>query len=147
MSADTTKANRKIKRDARNKLQSSRADADLREIKFNKLIKQFLEIFERLLKGKKAEVYEKDLSFLLEARAENLIESSFWYDGVIDINAEIRKSRQIVFSGKMWTAKDAGNQWLEDFEAIITDKRITKQGVSIKIRVGESTADGNILRT
>lgn len=60
------------------------------------------------------------------------------------MSLKIRKQRQIVFDGKMWTAKDAQKQWLEPFEAIVTDKRLTKQGIWIKIRVGEYSGEGEL---
>lgn len=100
-----------------------------------------------MLKGEKAEVYQQDLSFLFETIAENLIESSFWFDGVIDLCAKVRNSRQIVFDGKMWAAKDAGHQWLESFKAIVTDQRIIKQGIRIKIQVGEYVGEGELSET
>jgi hypothetical protein len=98
-----------------------------------------------LLKGEKIEVYEKDLSFLFEAIAGILIESPFWFDGAVGLTARIKKKRQVIFEGKIWTAKDAQKQWLENFEAIVTDKRITKQGLWIKIRVGDYVDEGDIL--
>ncbi len=97
-----------------------------------------------MLNREKLEVYEKELSFLFEVLAENLIESPFWYDGAVNLTAEIIKQRQIVFHGKMWTAKDSQNQWLEHFEAIVTDKRITKQGIWIKISIGDYKGEGNL---
>ena len=99
-----------------------------------------------MLDGEKIEFFEKELSFLFEAIAQNLIvENPVWFDGAVDLTVKPRKKRQMIFSGKMWTAKDSGKQWLEDFEAIVTDKRITKQGLWIKIRVGEFVAENNIL--
>ena len=100
-----------------------------------------------MLNGEKAEVYEKDLSLSFETIAGNLIESPFWFDGLIGLNAIVRKSRQIVFEGKMWTAKDVGNQWLEPFRATVTDKRITKQGIWVKIQVGEYFGEGELFET
>ena len=98
-----------------------------------------------MLNRGKLKLYEKDLSFLFEVIAENLIESQFWFDGAVALSSKIRKQNQIAFEGKMWTAKDAGHQWLESFGAVVTDKRITKQGIWIKIRVGDYVGEGNLL--
>lgn len=99
------------------------------------------------MNGEKLELYEKELSFLFEVTAQNLIDKSpYWFDGAVGLIARIRKNKQIIFSGKMWTAKDAGKQWLEDFEAIVIDKQITKQGIWIKIQVGEYVGEGDILK-
>lgn len=99
-----------------------------------------------MINREKIDVYEKDLSFLFEVLAENMLESPFWYDGAISLSAEIRKPRQIVFEGKMWTAKDAQKQWLKPFGAIVTDKRVTKQGIWIKIWVGNYVAEGDLAK-
>ncbi len=102
-----------------------------------------MDIFEQLLKGEKIEVYEKDLSFLFEAIAGDLIESPFWFDGAVNLTVEIKKKKQLIFLGKMWTA-DHQKQWLEKFEAIVTDKRFTKQSLWIKIWVGKHFGEGEI---
>lgn len=99
-----------------------------------------------MLDGEKIESFEKELGFLLEAIARKLIvESPFWFDGVVGLTVKPRKKRQMIFSGKMWTAKDSCQQWLEDFEATVTDKRMTKQGIHIKIRLAEEVKEGDIL--
>jgi hypothetical protein len=100
-----------------------------------------------LLNREKIEIYEKDLSLFFEVIAENFIESPFWYDGAVGLSLKTGKQRQIIFDGKMWTAKDAQKQWLEPFGAIITDKRITKQGIWIKIWVGEYYGEGELLES
>lgn len=87
------------------------------------------------------------MSFLFEVAASRLIDCSQTFDGITGVVFRIRKQRQIVFTGKMWTlqdGKDAGDL-LEPFEAIVTDKRITNQGLWIKIQVGECYGEGDLL--
>lgn len=85
------------------------------------------------------------MSFLFEVIASRMIlDTPWWFDGAIDLISRIRKSRQIVFKGKMWMA-DHKTQWLEVFEAVVTDKRISKQGIWVKIQVGEYVAEGDLL--
>ena len=104
----------------------------------------FLTIFERLLAREKIELEKTDISFLFEIVASNLFsESRVYFDGVINLSAKIRKFRQVEFDGKMWIGKD-NKQWLEPFSAIVTDKRITKQGVWLKIIVGEDQAEDEL---
>ncbi len=101
-----------------------------------------------MINREKIDVYEEDLSFLFEAIARNLIECPLTFDGVTGLTSKIRKSHQIVFEGKMWIMNiEKGNKWkdwLEPFGAIVTDKRITKQGVWIKIWVGEYLGEGEL---
>lgn len=101
-----------------------------------------------MLNREKIELYENELSFLFEAIAGSLIDCPLTFDGATGLTAKIRKSRQVVFQGKMWILDiEKGNKWkdsLEPFEAIFTDKRITKQGVWIKIRVGEYVGEGEL---
>ena len=99
-----------------------------------------------MLSRDKAELYEKDLSFLFEVIAPNLIECPFAFDGVTGLTSEIGKSRQLFFEGKMWILKDVNSSfdWQQTFKAIVTDKRITKQGISIKIWVGEYFGEGSL---
>jgi hypothetical protein len=75
-----------------------------------------------------------------------MLESPFWYDSATGLSSKIRKSRQIVFEGKTRVGNLTTKQWLEPFGAIITDKRITKQDLWIKIRVGDYEAEGDSLQ-
>ncbi len=75
-----------------------------------------------------------------------MIDCPLTFDGAVNLSAKIRKSRQIIFEGKMWILGDKNTgDWLESFEATVTDKRITKQGLWIKIRVGEYEDEGDVL--
>lgn len=104
----------------------------------------FLIIFERLLAREKFELEETDISFLFEVIASNLLtESKVYFDGATGLSAKIRKARQIEFIGKMWVGNH-NKQWLEPFSAMVTDKRITKQGIWFNIRVGEAENEGNL---
>lgn len=99
-----------------------------------------------MLNRERIELYENELSFLFEVIAGNLIDCSLTFDGATGLTSRIRKKRQIVFEGKMWVVKDGNgwNEWLEAFGAIVTDKRITKQGIWIKIWVGDYVGEGNL---
>ena len=110
----------------------------------NELAKQFESIFEHLLAGEKIDLYEKNLSFLFETIAESLIKN-LAFDGAVNLTAKIRKSKQIVVEGEMWIfGEDARKQWKESFQVVVTDKRITKQGIWIKIRVGTNIGEGSL---
>lgn len=52
-----------------------------------------------------------------------------------------------MFEGKIWVVKNTvkWDEKLELFTAIVTDKRITKQGIHIKIWFGEEVKEGDIL--
>ena len=67
-------------------------------------------------------------------------------DDVVIYKSHIRKPRQIVFEGKVDVLRnsDENKEWFEHFSAIVTDKRITKQGIWIKIRVGEYFGEGSL---
>jgi hypothetical protein len=97
-----------------------------------------LEIFERLLNREKLDSYEKELCLLLEVIALNFIDS-LTLDGITNLSSQIRKPRQIVFEGKMRVLRNSNEnkEWHEPFKAVVTDKRITKQGIEIKIWVGD----------
>lgn len=96
----------------------------------------------------KLEVYEQELSFLFEAIAYRLIDCPLTFDGVTISVSKIRKSRQIVFEGEMWVLRNSNEnkEWFEPFGAIVTDKRITKQGIWIKIWVGDYSGEAELLR-
>lgn len=83
----------------------------------------------------------------LEAVINSLTRSPYTFDGVTGLISKKGKSRQIVFEGKIWVITNPieCNEKLEPFKAIITDKRITKQGIHIKIWYGENVFEGNIL--
>jgi hypothetical protein len=104
----------------------------------------FLIIFERLLAREKFDLETTDISFLFIVIAENLLlDKSGYFDGATGLITKIRKTRQIEFNGKMWVG-DNKTQWLEPFSALVTDKRITKQGIWIKIQVGDDKAEGDL---
>lgn len=75
------------------------------------------------------------------------LEFSYTFDGITGLISTKRKSRQIVFEGKIWVIRnsDKWDEVLEPFKAIVTDKRITKQGIHIKIRFCEEIKEGDIL--
>jgi len=75
-----------------------------------------------------------------------LLDCSYTFDGITGLVSRKRKSRQIVFEGKIWVVKNSDwDEALEPFKAVVTDKRITKQGLHIKIWFGEEIKEGDVL--
>ncbi|MDH5432410.1 MAG: hypothetical protein OEY19_00540 [Gammaproteobacteria bacterium] len=110
------------------------------------ILDRFISDFRCLVKGQEIDLYES-ISSSFEFIAEQFIErdeQGIWYDGVINLNATHRKVQQIEFRGRMWVAKNQERQWLEDFYALVTDKEITKQGIYIKICVGDYSGEGSL---
>ena len=113
------------------------------------LSNQFESIFQRLLSGETIDFYEQDLSFLFEVIATYLLAETTdreycWYDGVANLTARVRKTRQVEFNGEIWVADDGGGMWKEDFRARVTDKRLTNQGIWITLWVGSSRAEAEV---
>ena len=114
----------------------------------NDLANEFVDVFERLLAREKLDFYEEGMSGIFEFIARNLLghlpqRKSDYFDGAVGLTAKLRKSRQVVFEGAMWVG-DGKTQWTEDFQAIVTDKRITKQGIWFKVRVGSDEGEGDL---
>lgn len=117
--------------------------------KRHNVMKNFENVFLRLLAGETLDLYAEGISFMFEVVAANLLaeepEREFmWYDGVNDLTASVKSQRQIEFKGKMWVSDDK-TQWKEDFRATVTDKRITKQGIWVIIWIGADRAEGELL--
>jgi hypothetical protein len=110
------------------------------------LAEQFTYIFERLINREKIEPYEEELSLLFAVISQSLIDYPLRFEGLSYLTSKIRKSRQIVFEGNIVAEEDYGewNDRIEPFNAIVTDKRITKQGIWIKIWVGEYVGEGEL---
>ena len=87
------------------------------------------------------------MSSLFEIAASRILDCPLNFDGAVNLSARLRKPRQIRFDGKMWLLRDKNHvgDWFESFEATGTDKRITKQGLWINIRVGEYIGEGDLL--
>ena len=81
---------------------------------------------------------ERDLSNLFEFVARRLLPGC--YDGVVNLTATVRKARQVVFRADMWVLGNAGGR-VEPFQAMVTDKRNTKQGLWIVVSVGRDRAE------
>lgn len=70
-------------------------------------------------------------------------------DGVTIYKSHIRKHRQIVFEGKLDILEESSSKhkkWFEPFLVTVTDKRITKQGIWIRIEVGDYFGEGDLLK-
>ena len=68
------------------------------------------------------------------------------YDGVAPLEGHVRKARQIEFTGEMWVMSQEKGKFSgkQDFRATVTDKRITKQGIWIVLKIGEDRVEGNL---
>lgn len=99
-----------------------------------------------MIDREKIDLYEDALSELFPRIAQKLIIYPLRMEYLSYVKAEIRKQRQIVFEGNMVSEEDFGdwNDRIESFSAIVTDKRITKQGIWIKIQVGEYSGEGDL---
>lgn len=91
-------------------------------------------------------VYEQELSFLFEVIADRFTNCPLALDGLTIYKANSRKRRQIIFEGKMYVLRNSNQkkEWFEPFKAVVTDKRITKQGIWIKIQVGDYFGEGDL---
>lgn len=111
------------------------------------MAEKFLVHFERLLRGEDIDSEENEIDLPLEAALSRLLDCPYTFDGIEGLIAKKRKSRQIVFEGKISVIKNLA-EWdeeLEPFRAIVTDKRITKEGIHIKIWFGDEIKEGDIL--
>jgi hypothetical protein len=110
--------------------------------------KKFHDEFDRLLIDPKVDIYTTYIACSLEWIAGKLFEGmrdgGIWYDGVSGLVYQKKKSRKIEFSGKMWVMQNQKAHWLEEFNATVTDKTITKQGLLIKVKLGEYVAEGDV---
>lgn len=111
-------------------------------------VASFTAIFLDLLSGATPDLYQAGVSSDFEWIAKRLFASlrpHHWYDGVNNLEASRRKPRQIVFSGEMWVGDSGGrSQWTEPFEACVTDKRITQQGIWISMQIGDYHAEADL---
>jgi hypothetical protein len=109
---------------------------------------RFEDIFQRLLARDPIDSYEIELSSLFEFIATRLLgdcpsRSGHYFDGVVRLSATVKASRQVEFQGEMWVGANR-DQWTEPFEATVTDKRITKQGIWIVVQVGTDRSEGKL---
>ena len=104
----------------------------------------FLNIFERLLTREEFELETTEIGFLFEVVASNILPGKIGtFDGATGLYTKIRKSKQVEFVGKMWIIGNKTDR-LETLIARVTDKRMTKQGIWIKIQVGDEVAESDL---
>lgn len=110
-------------------------------------IEKFIEHVELLLNAVEVDLYDSiDSSFeyiggaLFRESRDNRI----WYDGTGDLSVKKRKKNQLEFAGNMHVMDEQKGCWKEPFFARVTDKRCTKQGVVVFVRIGEFEAEGNL---
>ena len=107
---------------------------------------RFLRILEQLLAGESVGVdAARDLSVAFEIIAGRLFSElpqrkDCYFDGVLFETSQRKTSRKIEFTGEMWVGRGK-EQWKERFAATVVDKRITKQDIWLKVRVGSDLAD------
>ena len=103
--------------------------------------------FEKLIAGEAVDLYGEGISDFFEYIAGKLFHSvrdrGIWFDGVVGLTAKMRKKAQIDFEGRMWVALGK-DQWQERLKARITDKRGSKQGIWIALRIGDDKAEGSL---
>jgi len=99
-----------------------------------------------LLNGEKINSYREELSFFFTTIAQDLIDYPLRFEELTDLTSKSGKSRQIIVEGDILAEEDFGewNDWLEPFKATVIDKRITKQGIWIKIWIGDYFGEGNL---
>ena len=114
-------------------------------------VTQFENIFFRLLNREQLDFYDLGVSFMFEIIATHLMDEVpgrewHWHDGVVGLEARIRKPRQIEFTGEMWVMSQEKGKYpgKQDFRATVTDKQITKQGIWIVLQIGEDKVEGNL---
>jgi hypothetical protein len=110
---------------------------------------RFEDIFQNLLAREKLDAHEKELSEFFEFIATRLLgdfpsRKGHYFDGVVGLAATVKTGRQVEFQGEMWLGGNQ-HQWTEAFQATVTDKRITKQGIWIVLQVGADRAEGEVM--
>lgn len=110
-------------------------------------IEKFIEHIEQLLNGVDVDLYDS-IDSTFEYVAGSLLgkirDGGIWYDGTGDLTVKKKKKNQLEFSGNMHVMQEQKNCWKEPFIARVTDKRCTKQGVIVFVRIGEYEAEGNL---
>jgi len=110
-------------------------------------IQKFIEHVEQLLNGVDVDLYDSiDSSFeyISGALLGKSRDSGIWYDGTGDLTFKKRKINQIEFFGNIHVMGEQKGCWNEPFYARVTDKRCTKQGVLIFVRIGAHEAEGSL---
>ncbi|MCW9017393.1 MAG: hypothetical protein OQJ89_10540 [Kangiellaceae bacterium] len=111
-------------------------------------VEKFIEHIELLLNGTEVDLYDSiDSSFeyIAGALLGKLRDNGIWYDGTGDLTFKKRKLNQLDFSGNMHVMNEQKECWKEPFFARVTDKRCTKQGVIVFVRIGEYEAEGELI--
>jgi hypothetical protein len=110
------------------------------------LSKQFGDIFMRLLAGESDEPHAKTLSDAFEVMANTLLSHRGGvFDGVSPLWVKRLSPRKIEFFGDMHVIGSQAKP-VELFRATVVDKRITKQGIWIKLRISDDQAEAELSR-
>ena len=107
-------------------------------------------IFQHVVDRKITDLYSVGTSQAFERIASWLFDDvrrEVWYDGVMNLQVNHRKKRQIQFTGNMIVcsgAKAKSRSWDEEFICRMTDKTSTKEGLWVSMDIGEYYAEGNL---
>jgi len=109
----------------------------------------FRDIFFRLLAREKVNVDTPAVSLLFEVIANTLLRglpqrSQQYFDGAVGVVSTIKSTRQIEFQGDMWVGTER-DQWTESFRVTVTDKRVTKQGIWLIMKMGSDRGEGELM--
>lgn len=109
---------------------------------------RFEDIFRGLLSGRKLDQQEKTISELFEFIATRLLgalplRKGHYFDGAVGLTITVKTVRQLEIRGEMWVGGNQ-KQWTEPFQATVTDKGITEEGIWIVLQVGADQAQGEL---
>ena len=110
-------------------------------------IEKFIKHFELLLSGVDIDLYDcidPSFEYIAGSLLGKLRDNGIWYDGTGDLTYKKRKMNQLEFTGNMHVMYEQKESWREPFFARVTDKRCTKQGIVVLVRVGEYQVEGNL---
>jgi len=110
-------------------------------------IEKFIEHVELLLSGVDVDLYDSIDScfeYIAGTLLGKLRGNSIWYDGTGDLTFKKRKKNQLEFFGNMHVMEEQTGCCKEPFYARVTDRRCTKQGVVVFVRIGEYEAEGRL---
>lgn len=107
---------------------------------------QVQQVVETLIHDRNDKNAEQKLSEYVEYLAGALFRIHYrqglWCDGFILESVKKQKPHQLKISGIMWVAQGGRNQWQEPADVWVTDRRVTKQGIYLKMKVADWEGDG-----
>lgn len=106
-------------------------------------------MFRRLLTREQVNFDTPEVALMFEVIATILLggspqRSQQYFDGAVGVVSTTKTPRQIEFQGEMWVGEDR-KQWTESFHATVTDKRATKQGIWVIMKMGSDRGEGELM--